>query len=310
MPTKTEILEKLDAKKAKFIDKNLLYIESESTAIQKQLLDLITNEFITKLEFEGGKLVNSTKNYRIINSFDSMLDDFSNSYLNPFVSNIGTEMLALTPMNATYFMAVGAKKTTVDNLVKKLDFLHEKIGVTAKGEVIPGSYLHNLAQTPELRTELKEYVLKNVVNESGVKAFQTGFKEMLTNSKDVDGSLTRYYKQYTFDTFNQVDNTIDTYMAEGLNLKYFVYSGTLIKTSRCFCRKRLRIVFHVDDVKDWKNDKTLPITPNYNPLIDMGSYNCRHNKRWISEEMAIELGYNKELALSVVAGSCKENKGK
>jgi hypothetical protein len=310
MPTKTEILEKLDAKKAKFIDKNLLYIESESTLIQKQLLDLITNEFITKLEFEGGKLVNSTKNYRIINSFDSMLDDFSNSYLNPFVSNIGTEMLALTPMNATYFIAVGAKKITVDNLVKKLDFLHEKIGVTAKGEVISGSYLHNLAQTPELRTELKEYILKNVVNESGVKAFQNGFKDMLTNSKEVDGSLTRYYKQYTFDTFNQVDESINSYMADSLQLKYFVYSGTLIKTSRCFCRKRLRKVFHVNDAKQWENDKTLPVTPNYNPLIDRGSYNCRHNLRYISDEMAIELGYDAEIAKQVNQGGCKENKGK
>lgn len=310
MPNKQSILEKLDLKKAKFIDKNLLFISDESTRLQKELLDFIINELASQLDFNDGQLVNSTKNYRIINNFDSMLDDFSQSYLQPFVSNIGTSMIELTPMNAAYFSAVGAKKATLDNLVKKLDFLHEKIGVDKAGNVIKGSYLDNLAKAPELRTELKEYVLKNVVNESGIKSFQKGFKDMLSNTDEVDGAMTRYYKQYTYDTFNQVDNTIDTYMAESLGMKYFLYSGTTIKTSRCFCRKRVGKVFHIKDTVNWKDDKTLPVTPNYNALIDLGSYNCRHKKRWLSDEMAIEMGYDRELIKGINSETCTQNKGK
>jgi hypothetical protein len=310
MPTQSEILDKLDLKKVKFIDKNLLWIESESTLIQKQLLELITQDFISQLEFVDGKLVNSTKNYRIINQFDSMLNDFQNSYINPFVSNIGESMLQLTPMNAAYFTAVGARKATVDNLVGKLKWMNEKIGVDKKGNVIKGSYLDNLATAPEIRTELKDYVLKNVVNKSGVKEFTNGFRYLLSNTDEVDGTLTKYYKQYTFDTFNQVDETINSYMADALKLEYFVYSGTLIKTSRCFCRKRQGKVFRISDTLNWGQDSTLPVTPNYNPLIDRGSYNCRHNIRYISEEMAMELGYSKEAIADVVSGSCSQNKGK
>lgn len=310
MPTKAEILESLDDKKVRFIDKNLLYIDSEASAIQKQLLDFIITDFISQLDFKDGKLVNSVKNFRIINQFDSMLDDFSESYLRPFVANIGTEMLALTPMNAAYFTAVGAKKTTIDNLVNKLSYLSERIGIDKKGEVIAGSYLDSLAKTPELRTELKDYVTKNVINESGLKSFQIGFKDLLSNTADTDGAMTKYYKQYTYDTFNQVDETINSYMADSLKLTYFIYSGTLIKTSRCFCRKRLHKVFNVKDTEQWVHDKSLPVTPNYNPLIDRGSYNCRHNIRYISDEMAIEMGYDSETVKKINQETCKENKGK
>ena len=304
------LLNNLDIKKAKFIEKNILFIGKESAIIQKKLLDLITQDFVSQLEYVDGALVNSVKNYQIINNFDNVLNDFQDTYMKPLVSNIGESILELTPINAEYYKILGANKTTVEQLVKKLRWLNERIGVDKKGNVISGSYLDNLATAPELRTELKDYVIKNVVNESGIKDFQKGFKTLLSDSDNVDGAMKKYYKQYTFDTFNSVDETINSYMADSLNLKYFVYSGTLIKTSRCFCRKRQGKVFSTEDTLNWVNDPTLPKTPNYNPLIDRGSYNCRHNIRYISEERAIELGYSKEVAKSVVYETCKENKGK
>lgn len=308
MPSRQELLRKLSDKKDAFIESSLDWTTSEASAIQRDLLELIYREFIGRLKTENGKLLTTAENFKIINEFDELLNQFQEAYINPFVQGIGERMTELVPLNSAYYTATGASKSLISNLNKQLKSINDRIGIDKTGEVIPGSYLDNLSKTPEVRNTLRDYITKNVANGNDLDQFQRGFAELLTDTEEVNGALTQYYQQYTFDTFNQVDATINKQFADGLDLQYFIYSGTLIKTSRCFCRKRNNKVFHVSDTENWKNDPTLPDTPNYDPLIDRGSYNCRHAIRFISEELAQEMGYDKARARAVVSERCAEGK--
>ena len=150
---------------------------------------------------------------------------------------------------------------------------------------------------PEVRQQMKNYVVKSVANKKGFTEYLRGMKELVIGTTTRDGALERYYKQYAYDTFNQTDAAINKHYADSLNLTWFVYSGGTIATSRAFCIKRSQKVFNTKETEKWKCDSTLIGKPKgvrcdsrYNALIERGRWNCRHTLRYITEEMACDLG--------------------
>ena len=105
--------------------------------------------------------------------------------------------------------------------------------------------------------------------------------------KGDDAVLQRYYRTFVHDTFGQVIRIADLKMANELGLEHFIYAGGLIETSRHFCVKKNDKVFHKSEANKWKNDPDLPgkeSNQSYNPLIDLGRWNCRHHLIWVSKE--------------------------
>jgi hypothetical protein len=81
-----------------------------------------------------------------------------------------------------------------------------------------------------------------------------------------------------------------------LGLKWFIYQGSNIKTTRPFCRKKAGKVFSVEEAAKWRNDPDLvgkSSAATYNPLLERGRYNCRHHIGYISERLAKRLAPEK-----------------
>jgi len=105
-----------------------------------------------------------------------------------------------------------------------------------------------------------------------------------------------------YDTYAQFDRATNKEFATRLDLKFFIYSGGLIETSRKFCMKRDGKLFSTKEAeRTFSKDPTLPRTVSergsgaligYNAVIDMGRWNCRHLARYVSKEMAMELDPN------------------
>ena len=220
-------------------------------------------------------------------------------------------MLALTPMSGRYYSAMGTPKDVVESIAQKTGFIEESIGLRTtevqgknfrmtgkfKTEIVKGGYLDSLTKTPEVRQQLKKYVTQSVANKKGFQEYLRGMKEIVVGTKERDGILERYYKQFAYDTFNNTDAAINQHYAESLGLTWFVYSGSIIDTSRQFCIKRAGKTFNVEETEKWKCDPTLigkpkgvKCDPKYNALIERGRYNCRHSIRYISEELACNNG--------------------
>lgn len=131
------------------------------------------------------------------------------------------------------------------------------------------------AKTPKAKTELpKEQVPKNGPPK----------KEKVIKN----GLLGKVWSPVANDVFTQVDRTASTVIANATDLKYFIYSGTIVKASRGFCIERCNKAYSTDEAKDWINASPGPIAVDaetYDPVIDCGGVNCRHTCMFISSEL-------------------------
>ena len=287
-------IDQLFKRKEDYVTSKLDQLSKNVSQMQKSLLELIFNDYIGRFDTKNGQVIMNAKNMRLIRKLDDVFDAFDKTIARGVNTRFGEDMLGVTAYDADYYKGLDIKATTVDSIARNLGVIEQSIGIVG-GEIIEGSYLDNLTRMPEVREELKNYVRNSVANSKGYQDYLKGFKNLIVGNKEIDGSLERYYKQYAYDTFNQVDAAIDKHFADNLDLKYFIYAGSLIQSSRRFCIKRAGKVFHVDETKTWKDDPDLigKDRESYNPLIERGRYNCRHKIRYITAEMACEMGHKR-----------------
>ena len=246
---------------------------------------------------ELGKLKPTTKNMRRAIKLDRFFDTLDEETLRKVNTQYGQDMLKLTPLNERYYNTlIPDAKDAIVSISEKVGFIEAAIGIK-DGEILKGGYLDTITKMSEVRQEIKNYVVKSVANKKGFSEYLRGMKELVVGTTTRDGLMERYYKQFAYDTFNQTDAAINKHYADSLQLTWFVYSGSTITTSRAFCIKRSQKVFNTKETEKWKCDSTLIGKPKnvkcdsrYNALIERGRWNCRHTIRYITSEMACDLG--------------------
>ena len=285
-----EELNKLFKAKEDYIDSKLAGLEKDVQALQRQLLELIMGDYVGKFDTEDGVIVANEKNIRLATEMEGVMNKYNSLFQKNVLKGFGQDMLKITGFTTSYFKGMDYSAKKLASIKKGMGFISQRIGITQKGNIIKGSYLDSLSQNPEVRRELKDFVLNQVAGQNNYGAFLKGLKERIVGNKETEGILQRYYRQYAYDSFNQVDATINKHFADDLGMEYFVYFGSLVRDSREFCKKRAGKVFSVEETKDWKNDPTLPgkSKEGYNPLIDRGRWNCRHQIQFVPKEYACD----------------------
>lgn len=301
-------IDKIAKQRNEFIEKSVQGIEQDVAKLQTKLLNTLFDSIISKLQYEDGKLKQTPENFRLINKIDLVINDFNYSVGNNLIKGIGEKLVQIIGFTDDYYTSIiKVPESQLKQMKNATKWIYERIGIKSNGMLIENGYLAKLTEMPEVRTALRDYVVNNVTTKAGISEFMKGFKSLLTDSADKVGKLTAYHKQFTFDVFNQVDEAINNSYSEAVGLDYFIYGGTIIDTSRCFCKKRVNKIFSKDDAKTWRKDPTLllyyKVNP-YNPLIDRGGFNCRHTINYITKQMAEQLGYNPIEAEAIVNEEC------
>lgn len=308
MPTPTEIFRA----KEQFIHASELSWENDILRLQNKLWGLIGDEYIPSFNItESGNLAFTNMSRAI--ALDNIFDQFNREFQRNVFKKFSNELLKTADFSKEYFESLGFSKKTIENISKQTGFISKGIGIDKKGNFIKGGYLDRLGQAANVRDELKNFIINQVSTKTNLRDFQRGFKNLVVGNKDLglSGELVKYHRQFSFDMFTQTGQVADNFYAEQLDLNFFVYAGTLIVTSRCFCIKRKGMTFHRDDLKKWKNDVALidkKTKATYNPLRERGRYNCRHLLRWISDKMAKERGYSKAKATALLSKKCAKKK--
>jgi len=275
-----------------FINRQTESITVTIKAAERELLRVILRDFLPVLEPNGGKLTATTVNRARLRILDEALRRFAAGDLRDAVKVLAEQLLDVAGRNASYYLLAGFDRAKVEALAKDTGLLLDILGLEANGQFTAGGYLDRLASGQEVREKVKNLVLRSLAQGITPKDLARDFQKTVAGAQGIDGALVSYFKQYAFDSYNQVREVQNLHMANELELDFFVYAGGVIDSTRAFCLKRNRKVFHREETENWKNDPDLinqKTKDSYRPLIERGRYNCRHMIMWISKDRAFEL---------------------
>jgi hypothetical protein len=99
----------------------------------------------------------------------------------------------------------------------------------------------------------------------------------------VGGRLARYGNQLVHDSLMQFNRSVNVALAKEAGIEKWKYVGSLVESSRPFCRKHKDKVYTTEEVLEiWKGDWAGKMEGN--PFIVAGGYNCGHQLLPVSED--------------------------
>jgi hypothetical protein len=268
---------------------------------QKKLLTAVIDDFLDKLDTKGGIIQNTLKNKQLLSLFDSVYNTYNQTASIEVIKTIITGVQQIIDFNAGYFAVVAPQtqlapiKTSVQNTIDSW------LGInTSNGNVTTNGYLDTLITDTTVKNQIRNIVVKDIINQSGYNEAKQNLKDYIEGNNqgpEVDGSgpantgaLSKYYRNFVYDTYSQVDRSTANTYADTLELDYAIYEGGIIKTSRPFCRLRNGKVFNREEIQLWgEADPPPAMPPGYNPFTDCGGYGCRHHLNWIPNNVAFAL---------------------
>lgn len=267
------------------------FINQTVRGAQSPLFDILISEFADKLEVENGKILRSTKNFQLISAIDKAWLAFQEKQGFDVVTKHLSNFAKIVGNNLDYYQNILAENKSLITKAKNIaSIINRRLGINPYGSLIKSGYFGGILEDTTVRNQIKEFAVKSVANGTGFDQYKKDFREFVKGNDDKLGVLQKYYRNIAYDSYKQIDGLNNKLFGQEFNLKYFVYDGTIIKTTRKFCRKHIGLIFTVEQANEWVNDPDLTAAPlNYDPLVDMGGYACRHTPRFLTDGMAFDL---------------------
>jgi len=287
--------------KAELLDKKERLLIKSAGSLQSKLLEIVFNEYIDKLDVEGGYIKNTKANKDRINALNKLFEKFSANEMIPVLNGMVSDFRDIHNLNIGYYSSINSKRVE-DVKNKVFEKLKVNLGITGK-RLEKGGFLESFVNDPTLRDKIKQITLRAITSETvTLKQYKESVKKLIQGTDKVDGGLVRHFKTFATDTYTLFDRQSNQVFAKELNLKYAIYAGGLIETSRPFCEHRNNKVFTTDEIalfgtsKDkyggYENKKEGQFQgkpPAYDPFTQCGGYNCRHTLNYISKQLAIRM---------------------
>jgi len=257
------------------IDELVKGTASRFEKLEKLIFNEVMNYLSDSLYIREQRITFNQQNYGVISAIDKLISKFS-----PAVQKIGS------------YIIKGIRSVmglTVDQL-SKVDVRAVKTGSAVIDELINHSstVINKNLSLEQIFLDIKQNAISLMSDPAGIDL--KTLRQQL-RAKVVDSKLAqRYFSRWTHDIYSQMQRVGANRIRVDLGLKYAVYQGGLIKTSRNFCEERNNKCFSEKEIMSWENlDWEGKPQIGYNALIDCGGYNCRHRLDWISEEYAKRL---------------------
>lgn len=272
MPQETvnKLLTLIDTSVNDFVD-GLNAIEREQF---KELLSLLK-----QLDTDPqGNIRNNLNNVQLIGKIKKKMDSLvlSDPYLSK-VSSFTASFNAVADLQNNYFAAISDefRPFRILEVVKELNIDNTVNLLTENG--ISANYTDGI----------KEILRVNITSGGSYADLVNVLRDNILGKEGEDGSLTKYAKQVATDSINQYSAQYTHAVTQDLGLEWFQYVGSIIKTSRQFCRAMCeKRYFHISEVPSILNGNIdghkvslaglFPDTNQDNFFILRGGYQCGH----------------------------------
>lgn len=274
-----------------FIDQRQRALDRRLAALERQMFEQIRDDLFVRLEIVDGKIANSVANLLLIARLDEIFAGLVNTGGVVLVGEFIREVLTAARLTVDYYSDFD--EATLQRVLNDNAVLLAALGISAAGALIAGGIMADIANAAQVRQDIKTVLIGAIKSGSTLSEVTKAAREYVTGTRETEGRLTRHWRTYAYDLFNQAAEVKNEEFRRALNLQWFIYVGDVIRDSRQFCVKKSGKIFAaVEADAEWPKDpdligKTSGIP--YTPRIDRGRWNCRHRIRYISEELAVQL---------------------
>lgn len=194
----------------------------EERAIFNNVISLLKN-----LELKSGSIKRSVKNLRLIKNIQTEVDKVI--YTNKYYKKVGdfTDMYdEIAKIQNSYYSSI-VESFTVSQTVKEIQ--KQSIG-WAELELrknLPAS----------VSSHISNVIKENIIGGGSYASLSEGLRADLISTKGNPSIYSRYAKTYATDAVNNYTAVYGAQMSNDLGLVWGKYVGSVIKTSRPFCRK-------------------------------------------------------------------------
>lgn len=278
--------------KIKLIEKATQQLDDRLISLSGQISKVLIEQFIDQLETDKGVIKNNSYNLRLVTLIDNLYQELMLKQGGKVAGEIVNNVDKILKANVDYYSEYAGKGYEKSSKKVK-QIIDDRLGVGNKVQLKRGGYLDSLLSDTKVQNDIKKLSYQEIIKGAGFKNFKRSMELFIKGDEDRLGAFRQHYRQYIYDIYVQVDRDQSLLLAEELDLRYFVYEGTLIATSRKFCRARAGKVFSVEEAKAWVDDPWVQTNlekgyiSSYNPTTDMGLFGCRHLPRFVTKETAL-----------------------
>jgi len=281
-----ENFDKIQKKKDSFLEKSESSLDKKVTGAERKLLDLITKDFLDKLETEDGKIVSNGKNVTLTQAIDKIFKTFDERINASLVKDYVNDIKKVSALNESYFKIFEPNAKKFKGIKDSAEKgIRTRLGLDTDGKIRRGGFLSGFLTDNTQKRQLKTMVTDAITSGQGFSQLRESVQTLTIGNKQVQGQLQSNYRQLIYDTYSQLDNFQSGLYADAIGMDAFRYAGGKIRTTRKFCCQRNGKIWTVEEAEKWQSLKFQGKTKNYNPLIDLGGYNCRHSTQYISNEL-------------------------
>lgn len=276
--------------RADFLAKREAILKKKVNSLQGKLFEKVFDQYLLALEQSDGKLVSSNRNVDMTKGLDRIYKLFQQQDNVPVVQNFITDMNGIHDLNVKYFENI-SKEGVRASKDKVKAAMNKQLGLEENGNVKQGGFTDKFLRDESTLKKIKKLTNKALTKGQSFQDFRQDLKKFITGGAEGQGALQQYYRNYAYDTYQKVDRLQGQAFGKALGMRYFIYQGGLIKTSRPFCvhyngRIVDSIAFSQLTKDSLPEDQQNGIPDDWTPLTDLGGYGCRHSIDWITDDTA------------------------
>lgn len=273
-------------------------MDKKISALEKKIYTLIFDKIISELDKSEGRIETTSSNIDLAAKLDSIFREVQKSGYTNIIRAFSSDVNGILDNNGKYYEIVEKDNEKLKAVAEEVtQTMLKRVGITKDNKVVKDGYLDRLIKDETVKKAIKKKMLKSITSGDSYTDFNTKIKTMVEGTDKTNGEVKKYFNTFLFDTYTQLNRSASKSFAKKLGLQAFVYSGGKIESSRCFCDKNNGKVFTTDESKKWKdqlNEECGPIWNEdkdgvYDPLVEMGGYNCRHTPDFITDTLATRL---------------------
>jgi hypothetical protein len=272
-----------DNKRLNFAIQSQKDIEKAVQEAERSLYGFAIDWAVGNIEVDGNRITYTSSNLSKVQALSRALaqqwESLKSSLIRAMLT-IGEKLLGL---NLEYFKAISSDTGSIEADARRNALLRWGYD-TATGQAVAGGYLAGVFDSVEIGQKVGRLMNRAIAGQMKLTDFRKIFKNVFVSGVR-PGLILSQFRRFSHDLFITLDRAAQREYALKLGLKYAVYSGTIIETSRPFCEERVNRCFTTGEIQSWAEIDFQGKPPIYDPFIDCGGYNCRHHLSFVSDEL-------------------------